>query len=460
MTEIRVFNPANPTELVWSGAATTPAELVEMTRASRVAQKAWGRLDGRARHTQIAAFLDAVQARREALAERMVLEQGKLQGEALGEVTKSLVEARWMLGRCLESTGTIMASARPNMRAMRVKRPRGVVLAITPWNFPVLTPMRKIVPALVFGNAILVKPASDAPGTALLLQEAARETLPEGLVLVVLGGAQVAGAAITSVDVDAVTFTGSTDTGKKVMALAAEGLKEVSLELGGKNPAILHDPFDLEDALDHVVRAAFANGGQRCTAISRVLVHENLRNAATAGLISRISALRPGAGAEAGATLAALSNRAQFDRVCTFVKDLDPTETNVLTGGSVADRPGGGYFFEPTLVEVIDPQSKINFEEVFGPVLGLEFYSNINDAIKRANAPEYGLTASVFGTDIQALRQFEEEIEAGMIHVNHGTFPDENMPFGGWKASGVGAPSVGQDADQFFTRIQAVYEGV
>ena len=132
----------------------------------------------------------------------------------------------------------------------------------------------------------------------------------------------------------------------------------------------------------------------------------------------------------------------------------------MLTGGSVADRPGGGYFFEPTLVEVIDPQSKINFEEVFGPVLGLEFYSNINDAIKRANAPEYGLTASVFGTDIQALRQFEEEIEAGMIHVNHGTFPDENMPFGGWKASGVGAPSVGQDADQFFTRIQAVYEGV
>lgn len=456
MNSIELFNPAKPDQLVWSGNETRLEELADMTASAKRVQRRWSLLTGRQRHDQISAFLEAVEDKTEALAERMMLEQGKLKSEALGEVAKSLVEARWMLSRCMEGTGTIMSSARPGVRAMKIRRPRGVVLAITPWNFPVLTPMRKIAPALVFGNAILFKPSSEAPGAALLLQEAADETLPDGLVSLVLGGASVATEAIRSRHVDAVTFTGSTAVGRKIMAVAAEGLKEVSLELGGKNPAIVHDPADLDAAVEHIVRAAFANGGQRCTAISRVLVHEPLRQS----FLNSIKPQLPRAGLGEKATLAPMSTRSQFDKVCRFVRSLDPVQTEVLAGGRPLDNSQDGYFFEPTLVEVKTADAAINFEELFGPVLGIEFYCDLDEAITRANAPEYGLTASVFASDLAVVRAFEDGIEAGMIHVNHGTFPDENMPFGGWKASGVGAPSVGQEADQFFTRMQAVYEAI
>ena len=303
-----------------------------------------------------------------------------------------------------------MSSARPGVRAMKIRRPRGVVLAITPWNFPVLTPMRKIAPALVFGNAILFKPSSEAPGAALLLQEAADETLPDGLVSLVLGGASVATEAIRSRHVDAVTFTGSTAVGRKIMAVAGEGLKEVSLELGGKNPAIVHDPADLDAAVEHIVRAAFANGGQRCTAISRVLVHEPLRQS----FLNSIKPQLPRAGVGEKATLAPMSTRSQFDKVCRFVRSLDPVQTEILAGGRPLDNSQGGYFFEPTLVEVKTADAAINFEELFGPVLGIEFYCDLDEAITRANAPEYGLTASVFASDLAVVRAFEDGIEAGM----------------------------------------------
>ena len=460
MKTIEVYNPASPSELVWSGNETTSEQLHEIIATAKIAQREWAAMSGRQRHDTLVKFFTAIEARTEALASCMVREQGKLQAEATGEVGKSLVEARWMLGRCLEQTGAVMASARPGVRSIAMKRPRGIVLAITPWNFPVLTPMRKIAPALVFGNAIVLKPSSDAPGSAMLLQEAANETLPEGLLSVVLCGSGLATEAMRHDDISAITFTGSTEVGKKIMAVAAEGLKEVSLELGGKNPAIVHDDTNLESAVDHIVRAAFANGGQRCTAISRVLVNSAIRDQFLSSVQARIKSVKPGPGTDSTSTLSPLSTKGQFEKVCEFVESLDSKSTNILCGGRAADIPGDGYFYQPTLVEVTDPNAEINFTEIFGPVLGVEFYDDIDDAIARANAPEYGLTASVFAADMAAVRRFEEGVESGMLHINHGTFPDENMPFGGWKASGVGAPSVGEQSDQFFTRTQAVYEAV
>jgi len=277
---------------------------------------------------------------------------------------------------------------------------------------------------------------------------------------VIMGGADIASAAIRCPQVDVVTFTGSTQVGRKVMAAAAEGLKEVSLELGGKNPAIVHDAVNMEKTIDHIVRAAFANTGQRCTAISRVLVQQELREPFLTSLLARMKLLIPGPSSNVESTLGPLSTKAQYDKVCEFLKNINPEQTDILIGGSPVDIPGGGYFVEPTLVEVTDSQCEINFSEIFGPVLGVEFYETVDDAIRRANATEYGLTSSVFASDISVIRAFEEGIETGMLHINHGTFPDENMPFGGWKASGVGAPSVGEESEQFYTRVQAIYEGV
>lgn len=459
MKKIIVSNPAEPECTVWSGSETDISTLTDLLARGKRAQKQWSVLTSRQRHEAVSQFLYSIENRSEEIAERMILEQGKLSGEAKGEVAKALVEARWILESSLGSTGEIMASVRKDVRAIKLRRPRGLILAITPWNFPILTPMRKIIPALAFGNAIVIKPSSDAPGAATILAEIASETLPEDIINVIYGGAEVATAAIRSEYVDAVTFTGSTTVGKKVMATASEGLKEVSLELGGKNASILHSPKDLDIALDQIVKSAFANAGQRCTAISRVLAHEQLREKVTEGLRSRIEALKPGSGKNKMSTLAPLSTRNQFESVISFVNSLDQTQARVITGGSVAELPGGGYFYQPTLIEVLESSCPLNSEEIFGPVLGIEFYENIEDAIKKANATPYGLTASIFASEIGEVRKFEEELEVGMLHINHGTFPDENMPFGGWKASGVGAPSVGKEAEQFFTRVQAVYEG-
>jgi acyl-CoA reductase-like NAD-dependent aldehyde dehydrogenase len=460
MQNIEVYNPASPEELVWSGTETALDQLPGIAEAAKKSQKEWKALTGRQRLDILTAFLDGIEERTSDLADCMVRELGKLRGEAIGEVGKSLVEARWMLGRCLEKSGKIMASARPGIRSMVIRRPRGVVLAITPWNFPILTPLRKITPALVFGNAILLKPSVDAPGTAMILQQVADQSLPKGLLTVIMGGADIASAAIRCPQVDVVTFTGSTQVGHKVMLAAAEGLKEVSLELGGKNPAIVHDAVNMEKTIDDIVRAAFANTGQRCTAISRVLVQQELREPFLNSLLARMKLLIPGPSSNDESTLGPLSTKAQYDKVCEFLKNINPEQTDILTGGSPVDLPGGGYFFEPTLVEVTDSKCEINFSEIFGPVLGVEFYEKVDDAISRANATEYGLTSSIFASDISVIRAFEEGIESGMLHINHGTFPDENMPFGGWKASGVGAPSVGEESEQFYTRVQAIYEGV
>lgn len=460
MIAINVYNPAKPSEVVWTGNETGIETIPAMLSKAKAAQKSFAHLSGRQRYTIISNFLDALEKRSSDIAERMILEQGKLAGEAAGEVAKSLTEARWMLGRCLEQVGEVMASMRPDVKAMKLRRPRGVILAITPWNFPILTPLRKVIPALVFGNAIVLKPSSDAPGAATILYDVACETLPAHLVTILYGGSKVANAAILSEDIAAVTFTGSTDVGKLVMASAAQGLKEVSLELGGKNAVIVHDPENLDVALDHIVRSAFANAGQRCTAVSRVLAHEKIRHDVIEGLKRRIATLRPGAGHDARSTLAPLSTKGQFEKVASVVSDLQPAQASILIGGKPAKNDNGGYFFEPTLVEVHEKDCFLNTEEVFGPVLGLEFYQDVQEAIERVNDTPYGLSASVFSSSLSVVRAFEEGIETGMLHINHGTFPDENMPFGGWKASGIGAASVGAEAAQFFTRVQAVYEGL
>lgn len=452
-------NPARPDEIV-GRYATTPADAVPgVIRTAAEAQAQWGATPPVERSRQMERFLDAVAERTEAIAAAVTCEQGKPLAEARGEIGKSLREARFMAGEAARPHGDVVPNQRPGMRNLVLRRPRGVIAAVTPWNFPVLTPMRKIAPALTFGNAIVLKPSEFTPAAAALIAEVASETLPGGVLQLVQGGAETGAALVSDPGVHGVTFTGSVVTGRRIYAAAAESLAEISLELGGKNAAVIHDTEDLDACLDQVVGAANQCAGQRCTAISRVIVRDDLRDAVLDGLVRRAEAERLGDGAADGTTMGPLTNRAQLERVEDYVRQGLEAGARALTGGRRAQVDGcpGGYFFEPTVLAEVTPEMSVAREEIFGPVLSVLSYRDFDQALEILNGVEYGLTSALFSNDNRIVQRFLEQSRNGMMHVNHGTVPDDHMPFGGVRNSGVGAYSVGRSAVAFYTTEHSAY---
>jgi aldehyde dehydrogenase (NAD+) len=324
-----------------------------------------------------------------------------------------------------------------------------------------MTPMRKIAPALGFGNAVIVKASEFTPAAACLLGELASGLLPDGLLQVIHGGAEVGNALVSHGGVHGVTFTGSVATGRRIVAATAANLAEVSLELGGKNAAVIHDASDLDGCLDQVANAALMCTGQRCTAVSRVLVQRGLHGDVAAGLARRASALRLGDGADPATQLGPITHRAQLEHVKTAVHRARTDGARILAGGVEARIDGceGGYFFAPTVLDGVRADSAAAREEIFGPVISIVEYETLDDAIDILNGVEFGLTAAFFSNDAKAISRFVDECQTGMLHVNHGTVPDSHMPFGGVKASGVGAYSVGPSAAAFYTTEHSVYLG-
>jgi len=253
--------------------------------------------------------------------------------------------------------------------------------------------------------------------------------------------------------------TGSTATGQLLAEQAGRRLIGFSAELGGKNAVVINDVDDLDSCLDQVAGAAFMCAGQRCTAISRVIVAEALRPTVEAGLVKRAEAQKQGDGREVGVTIGPLTNKAQFARVQSMVKMGAAEGATLLTGGkpSVADPDKEGYFFAPTIMSSISPDMRVAREEIFGPVIGISPYATLDEAFDILNNVEYGLTSSLFSKDFGVIQRFVAESESGMLHVNHGTIPDNHMPFGGIKNSGVGAYSVGASAANFYTTEHSVY---
>ncbi|MGB5838435.1 MAG: aldehyde dehydrogenase family protein, partial [Albidovulum sp.] len=267
---IEIRNPAAPDEIVATYDETPASALDNLVARAREAQVSWAAVPQPERGARVARYVDTLEARAEEMALSITKEMGKPLAEARGEVAKAVGEARACIGRASAPIGEVFPSQILGTVAYSTRRPRGVVLGINPWNFPFSTPMRKAIPALIYGNAIILKPASLTPGAVALMVEIATETLPANLVQAVIGGGALGQALSEHAGVDAVSFTGSVDVGKRVAQAAAGHLAEVSLELGGKNPAILNDASDLDKALDQIMAAAFAVCGQRCTAVSRV----------------------------------------------------------------------------------------------------------------------------------------------------------------------------------------------
>ena len=298
------------------------------------------------------------------------------------------------------------------------------------------------------------------PATACLIAETARGILPDGLLQIANGHGETGGALVRRAGVSGVTFTGSVATGKRIYALAAENLAEISLELGGKNAAVVNDVTDLEGCLDQIMTAACMCAGQRCTAVSRVIVRRPLLQAVLDGLVRRSEAAVLGDGMQATTTMGPLTNERQLARVAAMVEAGAKEGAEVLAGGRSVSVAGceGGYFYAPTVLSRVRPDMNVAREEIFGPVLAVLAYDGLDEAFSILNGVEYGLTSALFSNDNTVVQRLPfDESENGMIHVNHGTIPDNHMPFGGVKSSGVGAYSVGASAVDFYAAEHSVY---
>lgn len=450
-------NPAAPSEKVGRYAMMSPDTLGKVIEQANTAQAEWAKVPGLERAQRLNAFIDAVEARADELATAGTLEQGKLFRESKGETMKSCAEGRFSVGEAARMGAMAIATGRAGFSNQILRRPRGVIFCISPWNFPISTPMRKICPALAFGNAVVMKPSQFTPAANFMLAEISKEFFPENLIQVAMVSGSVASEAIVSGNIHGVSFTGSVPTGKLVYAAAAQNLIPVQLELGGKNGAILNDSDDLEAAITQILGAAFMTSGQRCTAISRVIVHRDLAQKAKDILAAKAAAMKVGPGLDETSDLGPLCNKPHWHDVCDAAANAIAEGARPLTGGSAPGDPEDGYFYTPTILSDVKHDSIAGQSEIFGPVLSVLEYETFDQAMEMLNGTEFGLTSALFSNRNDLIQRFLAESQNGMIHVNHGTVPDNNMPFGGIKNSGVGAYSVGPTAVNFYTSEHAAY---
>ncbi len=455
---IEIRNPARPAETVARHEETAEADLDKVVARARAAQKAWAEVPQPERGRLVGLYLDALEKRAGDIAASITAEMGKLLGEAKGEVAKGIGEGRMTVARAGAPIGEVLPSQMPGVVTYTTRRPRGVVLGINPWNFPFSTPTRKAIPALVYGNAIILKPASLTPGAIVLMAEIAAEVLPEGLVQAVVGPGRMGQALAEHPGVDAVSFTGSVDVGKRVAAAAAGHLAEISLELGGKNPAILNDASDMGRALDQITAAALAVCGQRCTAVSRVIVQEDIADEVIEGLAARVRDMTPGDGAKEGTRIGPLSSRQQLEDVSGFVERARKEGARVAAGGEAPQSAEGGYFYAPTVVADVTRDMEIARQEVFGPVISVLRYKDVDEALSIANDVAFGLSSCLYSERAPVIEAFLARSESGMLHVNLGSFPENHVPFVGVKDSAMGVGgSNGASTIQFYTTEHAVY---
>lgn len=409
-------------------------------------------------------FADLLESDREELAYRISAEQGKALAESLGEVRRAANEARFSAGEAFRVEGYRMPSEDGQIGVSVIRYPIGVVAAIAPWNFPVVTPVRKIAPALAYGCTVVFKPASATPWSAVRLMELLAEAgLPGGVVNMILGaGGKVGDPLVSHPLVNGISFTGSTALGLRINGIAASRLAKTQLELGGKNAAIVLDDGNLAYAAEQIVQAAFACSGQRCTAISRVIALKDIAARLTDYIMERMREIRVGPAWKDGVTMGPLIDRRHFESVMRYIETGKREGAVLACGGdrlAVESEDGdeAGYYVAPTLFTGVTGQMTIAREEIFGPVLSVLEVDDWQEAVDTANGTDYGLAASVFTKRPDVALAMAELLECGMVHLNHGTASQAHVPFGGVKKSGFGPYSIGHTNQDFFTNMKAVY---
>ena len=457
-----VHNPAHTDQLVGEFQTSGADDTLHAVAAAKDGLKIWANTPAPARANIMYKALDIMGRRAEELAETITVEEGKPISDARAEVKRAMAIMEYAAGEGRRMFGYTTPSELPDTVAYTTRRPLGVVGIITPWNFPLAIPAWKIAPALICGNALVFKPASATPHSAVKLLEIFEEAgLPAGVLNLVTGpGGQVGNALVESPDVKGISFTGSTEIGTDLYSESAKRLKKVQAEMGGKNAVIVLSDADMDKAMNGIVQGAFGSTGQRCTATSRVIVEESVHDQFVTELIDRTSKLTVGDGIDPANDVAPLSSQNQKDKVLEFIGIGAEEGADLAFGGR--DLMDGdlkeGYYVEPTVFTGVTSDMRIAQEEIFGPVLTVFKAKDLKEAIEIANSVEFGLSSSVYTKDITKAYEYINTVETGMVHVNASTLGGEvHLPFGGLNSSGVGQREQGTAAVDFFSEVITVY---
>jgi acyl-CoA reductase-like NAD-dependent aldehyde dehydrogenase len=426
-----VVNPA--TGKVFATCACADAQqLNEAVAAARRSLPHWSGLDAKLRGAQLEALADAILRREDEFARLLTLEQGKPLAQAYGEIRSGVTRLRYFAR--LELQPVVLRETETE-KIIEIRKPLGVLAAITPWNFPFSLLMSKLAPGLAAGNTLVAKPAPTTPLTTCLLGEVAAQVLPAGVVNVIVDANDLGAQLAAHPDVAKVGFTGSTETGKKVMQSAAGTLKRLTLELGGNDAAIVLADADVETVARKVFNAAMLNAGQVCLAVKRVYVHRSLYDAVCEALVAHANRAVVGDGLADGTEIGPVQNRAQYEKVLGMI-DRCRSEGRVVAGGFALEREG--YFIAPTIVKDLPDSAQIVREEQFGPVLPILAFDDVDDVVRRANDTVFGLGATVWTSDYRRGVEVAERLETGTVWVNRHLDLPPDVPFGGAKQSGIG----------------------
>jgi acyl-CoA reductase-like NAD-dependent aldehyde dehydrogenase len=454
-------NPANPSEVVGEFPASGEEDVDAAVDAAARAFPGWSDLPAAARGAVLMRAADAIEARVEEMAADMTREMGKPLREARMESARTAAIFRFFAGEAWRPQGELFEQSATGSTVYTLRRPLGVVGLITPWNFPAAIPAWKMAPALMYGNTVVLKLAQEAPLTGLHLAAALDEAgIPEGVLNVVVGrGSEVGTPLVRHPEVRAISFTGSVAVGQQVREEATALGKRVQLELGGQNPLIVMGDADLDRAVEAAYAGAFWSAGQKCTATRRIYVEGQVYDQFRERLLTRIESGKVGDPADPETEVGPLVNEKQLNDVLEAVEQGKREGGKVIAGGERLDDEA--LLVAPTLFEGVADDAMLSCEEVFGPVTSLYRFETLDEAIERANAVEFGLSASIFTTSLEAAQEFVKRLEAGLLHVNSQTAgADVHVPFGGIKGSGYGPHEQGRAALEFYTEVVTVYQDV
>jgi alpha-ketoglutaric semialdehyde dehydrogenase len=459
-TTAKDINPSDTSDVIAEYAQADQKQTETAIEAARAAAPAWAAFNVQARADLLDKVGNEILARKEEFGKLLSREEGKTLPEGIGEVVRAANVFKFFGGEVLRRAGELIPSVRPGIDVELTREPMGVVGIIAPWNFPAAIPAWKIAPALAYGNCVVFKPADLVPGMAHAIAKIIVDAgAPKGVFNFVMGRGSVVGETIVNdARVDAISFTGSVDTGRKLAQKAVARMAKFQLEMGGKNPLVVMDDADLKTAVECAVNGAFFSTGQRCTASSRLIVTKGIHDKFVAALVERLKGLKIDNALKQGTDIGPVVDKNQLNQDLLYIEEAKKEGGKLAFGGNLLKRDTEGFYLEPALFTGTENTMRINREEVFGPVASVVAVKDYDEAVAVANDTPFGLSAGIVTTSLKHASHFRKNSEAGMVMVNLPTAGvDYHVPFGGRKGSSYGPREQGRYAQEFFTTVKTSY---
>jgi aldehyde dehydrogenase (NAD+) len=450
-------NPSDISDAVGTLANGNPQNVSDAVAAARAAQPVWSETKLEDRKNILHNIGQELIDRCDEIGTLLSREEGKPFAEGRGETFRAGEFYQYYAAECLRQIGESAASVRPGIHIDITREAVGVVGLITPWNFPICIPAWKMAPALAYGNSIVLKPSEITPATSYVLAEVLDRHLPKGVFNMVQGGGDV-GAALSSAKVDAISFTGSVNTGRKIAQAAVQNMARIQCEMGSKNPIVVMDDVDMDLAIAQCMHGAFGASGQKCTASSRLIVHEKIHDEFVEKLAAAAKAKRVGHALEEGTELGPVVTEGQMDKILGYMQLAKDEGGELITGGERLERKTEGFYLSPTIYTGLSNDARVNREEVFGPMTCVIKVGSYEEGLATANDTEFGLAASIMTSGLKHAEHFKRNANFGSVLVNLATAGlDYHVPFGGRNASSYGPREQGEHAKDFYTIIKTAY---